>query len=97
MDAAAQGLAEELLIAFVPKSDPKARRLLATREDVFPDYAREGFERAIAPRFETLVVAALRGSGAPAPSDAPAAGGRSPSRVGRRADLILRQPRRRRS
>ena len=56
------GLGEELLVEWVPKSDPQVRRLLATREDVFPDYGREGFERAFAPRFETLEVAPLPGS-----------------------------------
>ena len=50
------------MIEFVPKSDPKVQRLLATREDVFPDYARDGFESAFARHFETLEVAQLRGS-----------------------------------
>ena len=34
-----------LIIEFVPKSDHKVKKLLATREDVFPDYTRECFER----------------------------------------------------
>jgi hypothetical protein len=55
-------LGEELLVEFVPKNDPKLRRLLATREDVFSDYGREEFERAFARRFELLEVAPLRGS-----------------------------------
>ena len=46
------GLCRSLVIEFVPKEDPKVRRLLATREDVFPDYSREGFEAAFAQRFE---------------------------------------------
>jgi len=33
-----------LIIEFVPKSDSQVRRLLQTREDVFPGYAREAFE-----------------------------------------------------
>jgi ribosomal protein L11 methylase PrmA len=33
-----------LIIEFVPKSDPKVQRLLSTREDIFPDYTRQGFE-----------------------------------------------------
>ena len=37
-------LADELIVEFVPKSDAKVRILLATREDIFPDYTREGFE-----------------------------------------------------
>jgi len=39
-------LGEWLIIEFVPKSDPKVETLLASREDIFPDYMREGFERA---------------------------------------------------
>ncbi len=45
-------LAPELVVEFVPKSDPKVQRLLASREDVFPDYSREGFERAFSRRYE---------------------------------------------
>ena len=39
-------LTPHLVIEFVPKDDSQVRRLLATREDVFPDYHAEGFERA---------------------------------------------------
>ncbi len=39
-------LARSLVIEFVPKSDSQVKRLLATREDVFPRYDRENFERA---------------------------------------------------
>lgn len=39
-------LAPWLVIEFVPKSDSQVRRLLATREDIFPDYTKDGFERA---------------------------------------------------
>jgi hypothetical protein len=41
-----------LIVEFVPKSDSRVRRLLASRPDVFPDYHREGFERAFAGCFE---------------------------------------------
>jgi hypothetical protein len=34
-----------LVIEFVPKSDSQVRRLLATREDVFPGYTQPDFER----------------------------------------------------
>ena len=44
-------LAEGLIVEFVPKSDPMVQTLLATREDVFPDYTRKGFETAFAARF----------------------------------------------
>jgi SAM-dependent methyltransferase len=39
-------LAPALVIEFVPKEDAMVRRLLATREDVFPTYTREGFRDA---------------------------------------------------
>jgi hypothetical protein len=32
------------VVEFVPKDDSQVRRLLATREDIFPDYTVEGFE-----------------------------------------------------
>jgi ribosomal protein L11 methylase PrmA len=39
------GLGKWLIIEFVPKSDSQVERLLATREDIFPDYSFEGFEK----------------------------------------------------
>jgi len=36
-----------LIIEFVPKSDPKVQRLLSTREDIFPNYTRQGFENEL--------------------------------------------------
>ncbi len=41
-----------LIIEFVPKSDSQVQRLLTTREDVFPDYRQEVFEREFSRRFE---------------------------------------------
>jgi ribosomal protein L11 methylase PrmA len=35
-----------LIIEFVPKTDSQVQRLLATRQDIFPDYHFEGFEKA---------------------------------------------------
>ncbi len=40
-----------LIIEFVPKSDSQVQRLLATREDIFPDYTESGFETAFKRRF----------------------------------------------
>ena len=34
-----------LIIEFVPKTDSQVQRLLATREDIFPDYNMEAFEK----------------------------------------------------
>lgn len=55
-------LAPFLVIEFVPKSDPKVQILLASREDIFPDYTREGFESAFGERFEIETVEKLQGS-----------------------------------
>lgn len=40
-----------LVIEFVPKDDPQVRRMLAVRDDVFPDYDQPRFEKAFARRF----------------------------------------------
>jgi hypothetical protein len=40
-----------LVIEFVPKSDSQVQRLLTSREDIFHDYTREGFEAAFSARF----------------------------------------------
>jgi ribosomal protein L11 methylase PrmA len=55
-------LAPHAVVEFVPKSDPKVGVLLATREDVFPGYTREGFEAAFGARFEILEAAPIGGS-----------------------------------
>ncbi len=36
----------DLIVEFIPKSDSQVRRLLTTREDVFPDYRQDAFESA---------------------------------------------------
>lgn len=49
LDMVADFLAELchwLIIEFVPKEDPKVQILLATREDIFPNYTKQGFEAA---------------------------------------------------
>jgi hypothetical protein len=40
-----------LVIEFVPKSDSQVQRLLARREDIFPDYNRDGFLRVFSQVF----------------------------------------------
>jgi hypothetical protein len=40
-----------LIIEFVPKSDSQVQKLLISREDIFPDYTRAGFEAAFEERF----------------------------------------------
>jgi len=56
------GLAPGLIVEFVPKDDPMVRRLLATREDVFPDYTIEAFRAALGRRFEILSEAPIEGT-----------------------------------
>ncbi len=55
-------LAPALVIEFVPKEDPMVRVLLATREDVFPDYDLEGFRAAFARQFEIADEAPVTGT-----------------------------------
>ena len=43
-----------LIIEFVPKSDSQVERLLQNREDIFPDYTKEGFENAFGEYFSIL-------------------------------------------
>ena len=47
-------LARTLIIEFVPKEDSQVRRLLATREDVFPEYTVTAFEAAFSTLFEIV-------------------------------------------
>jgi hypothetical protein len=44
-------VARTLVIEFVPKSDSQVRRMLATREDIFTDYAADRFEAAFSARY----------------------------------------------
>jgi len=45
-------IGEWLVIEFVPKPDSQVKKLLASREDIFPNYTREGFEAAFKERFD---------------------------------------------
>lgn len=45
-------LAPRLIIEFVPKDDPQTQRLLASREDIFPDYSKRGFENEFSKVFK---------------------------------------------
>ncbi len=54
--------AKALVVEFVPKSDSQVKRLLATREDIFPEYTREGFERAFDASFEIETSAGVPGT-----------------------------------
>ncbi|MDP1714424.1 MAG: hypothetical protein Q8L41_06710 [Anaerolineales bacterium] len=51
-----------LVIEFVPKTDSQAQKLLASRQDIFPNYTREGFEAAFAERFKIHKTEPIRDS-----------------------------------
>jgi len=53
---------EWLIIEFVPKRDSQVQKLLASREDIFPDYHEAGFERAFSEYFEIVEQAQVEGS-----------------------------------
>lgn len=55
-------LGDYLIIEFIPKSDSQVKRLLATREDVFPDYTEEGFEKAFSRFYDIQSKTAIAGS-----------------------------------
>lgn len=44
------GLAPVGILEFPPKSDPMVRRLLALRDDIFPDYTEAAFIEALGAR-----------------------------------------------
>jgi hypothetical protein len=51
-----------LIIEFVPKSDARVRRLLSTREDIFPNYTEQGFEDAFKIHFTIRGAVRIRGT-----------------------------------
>lgn len=51
-----------LIVEFIPKEDSQVQRLLATREDIFPNYNRAGFEAAFDPYFELRECLPVEGS-----------------------------------
>jgi len=55
-------ISHSLIIEFVPKSDSQVQRLLATREDIFPDYTHQAFEQEFSRYFTTDDSADIRES-----------------------------------
>jgi hypothetical protein len=51
-----------LIVEFIPKSDSQVQRLLATREDIFPQYTREGFEQTFAKFFNIRASSQIKDS-----------------------------------
>jgi hypothetical protein len=54
--------AKLVIIEFVPKQDSQVRRLLATREDIFPHYDIEHFEQEFTRCFKILDARRIEGS-----------------------------------
>jgi ribosomal protein L11 methylase PrmA len=52
-----------LIIEFIPKSDSQVQRLLATREDIFPDYSQQAFEDAFGKYFSIQKSVEIENSG----------------------------------
>jgi len=55
-------MTQYLIIEFIPKSDSQVKRLLATREDIFPFYSQAGFEQAFDIYFDLLEQTQIEGS-----------------------------------
>ena len=51
-----------LIIEFVPKTDSQTRKLLVSREDIFPNYTREGFEATFRTSFKIHEAVEIRES-----------------------------------
>jgi len=58
----ASRLGSHLAIEFVPKTDSQAQRLLTMREDIFPQYTREGFEAAFKQYYQIEKRVEIQGS-----------------------------------
>ncbi|MCX5638861.1 MAG: SAM-dependent methyltransferase, partial [Planctomycetota bacterium] len=53
-------ICKSLIIEFVPKSDSQVRRLLSTREDIFPDYTQSAFEEIFGEYFAIICCEKIR-------------------------------------
>jgi hypothetical protein len=56
------GVCRWLVVEFVPKTDSQVQRLLATREDVFPGYTQEAFEKEFGTLFTTTDIVPVEDS-----------------------------------
>jgi SAM-dependent methyltransferase len=55
-------IAPHAVVEFVPKEDPMVRKLLASRQDIFPDYHLDGLRDAFAARWDLVRETAIEGS-----------------------------------
>ena len=51
-----------MIIEFVPKEDSQVQKLLATREDIFPNYNQESFEKEFKKEFKIIEKEDIKGS-----------------------------------
>jgi len=54
------GICKSLIIEFIPKSDSQVRRLLSTREDIFPGYTQSAFEEIFGKYFAMICCEKIR-------------------------------------
>jgi ribosomal protein L11 methylase PrmA len=57
------GLAPHGIVEFVPKQDPMVQRLLALRDDIFPDYTVEHFQQCLSQRAKIVEARTVTRSG----------------------------------
>lgn len=55
-------LGKHVIIEFVDKKDSQVQILLSTREDIFPNYTKEDFEKTFGEYFKILHAATIKGS-----------------------------------
>ncbi len=55
-------LGDGLILEWVPKEDPMVQRLLASREDIFPDYSESRFRDAFEPAWSIVDRKAVSGT-----------------------------------
>lgn len=55
-------IGKSLIIEFVPKSDSQVQKLLISRQDIFQDYRRQGFESAFRAKFDIHEAVEIRES-----------------------------------
>lgn len=55
-------IGKHLIIEFVPKGDSQVDKLLSTREDIFPDYDVDGFEKSYKEHFDIIEKVKIKSS-----------------------------------
>ena len=57
-----QKICRHLIVEFIPKDDSQVKRMLATREDIFPDYTVSCFESVFQKYFTILAAETIKDS-----------------------------------